>query len=132
MEFRYGIGAIFTELASHFPLSPNDYLARVSDLAAFSTTKSYSVGDIVGYQGMVYKCTTAHTGAWDASHFTLASKSEVQAYLAVVGAGGGGGTPLAGNTYDFSQNADIVAAVADIARALGATVVNDPTESSES
>lgn len=37
-------------------------------------------------------------------------------------------TPLSGNTYDFSTNADVYKAVADIARALGATVTNAPTD----
>ena len=72
----------FTKLTNRWPSNPTDLFARVSDLAAFSTTKSYAVGDIAGYDGKVYKCTTAHTGAWNASHFTLATKAEVQAYLA--------------------------------------------------
>lgn len=37
-------------------------------------------------------------------------------------------TPLSGKTYDFSTNADVYKAVADIARALGATVTNAPTD----
>ena len=37
-------------------------------------------------------------------------------------------TPLSGRTYDFSTNADVYKAVADIARALGATVTNAPTD----
>lgn len=35
----------------------------------FDDTESYAVGDYVVYEGDLYKCTTAHTGAWDASDF---------------------------------------------------------------
>lgn len=38
---------------------------------AFSTTTSYAVGDYVTYNGLLYRCTTAHTaGVWVAGHFT--------------------------------------------------------------
>lgn len=35
----------------------------------FDATESYAVGDYVVYEGVLYKCTTAHTGEWDASDF---------------------------------------------------------------
>ena len=36
---------------------------------AFDTTKTYAKGDIVSYNGKIYKFTTAHAaGAWNASH----------------------------------------------------------------
>ena len=35
----------------------------------FDATESYAVGDYAVYEGVLYKCTTAHTGAWDASDF---------------------------------------------------------------
>lgn len=39
--------------------------------SAFSETTSYAVGDYVTYNGVLYKCTTAHTaGVWVAGHFT--------------------------------------------------------------
>ena len=41
----------------------------------FDSTTSYSVGDLVYYQSILYKCTTAHTGAWNASHFTTTTVS---------------------------------------------------------
>ena len=72
----------FTKLAPTWPTVPSDLFASISDIAAFSTTKSYAVGDIAGYGGRVYKCTVMHTGEWDASHFTSATKLEMQAYLA--------------------------------------------------
>ena len=37
----------------------------------FSTTVTYHVGEYVKYNGVFYKCTTEHTGAWDASHFEV-------------------------------------------------------------
>lgn len=51
----------------------NESLSEKADssiiAAAFSSTASYAVDDYVIYNGVFYKCTTAHTGAWDASHF---------------------------------------------------------------
>ena len=38
---------------------------------AFSETTSYAVGDYCTYNGILYRCTTAHTaGVWVAGHFT--------------------------------------------------------------
>lgn len=36
----------------------------------FSSANSYAVGDLVTYQGKLYKCTTAHSGNWNSSNFT--------------------------------------------------------------
>ena len=41
-----------------------------STAGQFSTTTAYAVGDFVYFDGVLYKCTTAHTGAFVASHFT--------------------------------------------------------------
>lgn len=39
--------------------------------SAFSEVASYAVGDYVTYNGLLYRCTTAHTaGVWVAGHFT--------------------------------------------------------------
>ena len=35
----------------------------------FDPTEPYAVGAYVVYEGTLYKCTTAHTGDWDASDF---------------------------------------------------------------
>ena len=35
----------------------------------FDATASYAAGDLVIYNGELYVCTTAHTGAWDAADF---------------------------------------------------------------
>lgn len=37
----------------------------------FNTHKSYIVGELTTYSGKIYKCTTPHEGAWNASHFEL-------------------------------------------------------------
>ena len=42
----------------------------------FSSTASYSPGDYVTYGGIFYRCTTAHTGAWNASHFEATTVGE--------------------------------------------------------
>ena len=40
----------------------------------FNTSTSYTVGDMVTYNSILYTCTTAHSaGAWNASHFTVAN-----------------------------------------------------------
>ena len=36
----------------------------------FSTAKTFAIGDYCKYNNTVYKCTTAHHGAWNASNFT--------------------------------------------------------------
>ena len=42
----------------------------------FSDTTSYAVGDFVIYNDSLYKCTTAHTGAWNASDFRETTVAE--------------------------------------------------------
>lgn len=42
----------------------------------FSTTETYAVGDYVMYSSALYECTTAHTGAWNASNFTAVTLNE--------------------------------------------------------
>ena len=48
-------------------------LAAHQFVADFLTTKAYAVGEFCRYSGQVYKCKTAHTGAWNASHFEAAN-----------------------------------------------------------
>ncbi len=38
---------------------------------AFSTSASYVVGDLVTYEENLYICTTDHSGAWNASNFSV-------------------------------------------------------------
>lgn len=42
----------------------------------FDATASYAVDDYVLKDGVLYKCTTAHTGAWDANDFTATTISD--------------------------------------------------------
>ena len=42
---------------------------QITIAPTFSDSASYDVGDIVYYNGLSYRCTNAHTGAWDASDF---------------------------------------------------------------
>jgi hypothetical protein len=51
------------------------YINRITDLPylglkAFSTTTTYAVGDCCVYLGVLYQCTTTHTGAWNGADFT--------------------------------------------------------------
>lgn len=51
-----------------------------STAPVFSSSASYAVGDLVYNDGTLYKCTTAHNGVWNASHFTAVTISgELQA-----------------------------------------------------
>ena len=45
--------------------------ADYADLAgAFNSETAYTAGDLVIYNGIVYRCTNDHTGAWDADDFS--------------------------------------------------------------
>lgn len=73
----------------------------------FSSSASYAVGDYVTYNGALYRCTTAHSGAWNASHFTLTDVDS--SYMAkgrdTVTSGLMSGTTLAtGATAEGTQN----------------------------
>ena len=45
--------------------------------ADFSATASYEVGRLVIRELAIYRCTVAHTGAWDSNHFVLANVDDV-------------------------------------------------------
>lgn len=66
---------IFENGSLNAGLMVNSLNSKSTDIVAiaFSSSKSYSVGDYVTYNGKVYRCTTAHQGAWNANHFTEAS-----------------------------------------------------------
>lgn len=60
------IDAIETAVAS----IPADYSELWETLAAnFDTDTQYKYGDLVTYNGTLYKCIRAHSGTWDASDF---------------------------------------------------------------
>lgn len=45
--------------------------ADYADIAgAFSAETSYTAGDLVIYNGIIYRCTNDHTGEWDADDFS--------------------------------------------------------------
>lgn len=68
-----GIGVITVENQTR-QLTPR------STAPVFSSSTSYAVGDLVYNDGTLYKCTTAHNGVWNASHFTAVTiGSELQA-----------------------------------------------------
>ena len=51
--------------------------ANVEVLAdEFDSTHSYIVGELCTYKGKVYECITVHSGAWNASHFSVLTLSD--------------------------------------------------------
>lgn len=50
----------------------------------FSPTKNYAAGDYTIYQSAVYRFKTAHTGAWNASHVTKISLSQLNTDLSAI------------------------------------------------
>ena len=56
----------------------------------FSATSSYAVGDYCTYQGVLYRCTVAHTAsAWNSSHFTATNVgSEIHNKITINGVNG--------------------------------------------
>ena len=51
--------------------------ANVGVLAdEFDSTHSYIVGELLTYKGKVYETITPHSGAWNASHFSVLSLSD--------------------------------------------------------
>ena len=51
--------------------SLNDIKADYADIAgAFSAETAYTAGDLVIYNGIIYRCTNDHTGDWDADDFS--------------------------------------------------------------
>ncbi|MBQ1429498.1 MAG: hypothetical protein IIZ06_07500 [Kiritimatiellae bacterium] len=58
-------------------------VAAKADSAAiapeFDATASYAVGDVVMHEGARYKCTTAHSGAWNAANWTAESVETAKA-----------------------------------------------------
>lgn len=49
----------------------DDTKADLTDLATpFNSETSYTAGDLVIYNGIIYRCTNDHTGDWDADDFS--------------------------------------------------------------
>lgn len=73
------------------------YINRITDsallgLKVFSTLQSYSVGDCVVYSGILYQCTTAHSGAWNGADFTAIGGTGSVTTVSVVNANGFNGS----------------------------------------
>ena len=61
-------------------------IADISAIApTFSEATSYAVDDAVTYEGKLYICTTAHTGAWNANDFRETTVDEEKANQAELG-----------------------------------------------
>lgn len=74
-EFLFNVNEVWQELGD-----VSVVLAIIDDIfadiaPAFSATSTYAVGDYVIYDDQLYKCTTAHTGAWATADFTATSLS---------------------------------------------------------
>lgn len=68
--------SIFSPDGGTTALNVKDAKARdiVSD--AFDSETSYDIGDYCIYEGALYKCSIAHTGAWNASDFSVTTIAE--------------------------------------------------------
>lgn len=68
-SIEYLLEAIANAVAS----IPADYSSLWTTLApAFDNGQAYRPGQYVTYDGNLYKCNTAHSGTWNASHFDIA------------------------------------------------------------
>lgn len=67
----------------------------------FDTQTVYAVGDYCIYNNGLYKCTTAHTGAWSANDFTSVSVMDE-----IKNASGGGGLPETTKIVTFDRYID--------------------------
>lgn len=74
----------------------NRNITPLSTASLFSSSTSYAVDDYCFYDGTLYRCTTAHSGVWNASHFvavTIADElADVKSDLSEIISGGGGVT----------------------------------------
>ena len=71
-----------------------DRRAEKSELAPdFSDSASYAVGRLVYRNDVLYRCTVAHEGSWNASHFTTTTIDEALSLKSEGGGGGGGEIP---------------------------------------
>lgn len=80
-----GTGAAGTSdrLARVDHVHPTDTSRANKNLIAddFSTSHPYEVGEYCIYNQILYKCTTAHSGAWDAAHFEEKNLGEELKFL---------------------------------------------------
>lgn len=75
----------------------DNFSATVPQLAPyFNSAASYVVGDVVSYEGAVYEFTSAHSGAWNASHVTQVTMATLKQDI-----NQGHGLPSGGVAGDF-------------------------------
>lgn len=55
------------------PVTGGTLVPNISISPQFSSSSSYSIGDMCTSGGVLYKCINAHTGNWNASHFQQVS-----------------------------------------------------------
>lgn len=75
-EFLFNVNEVWQELGD-----VSVVLAIIDDIfadiaPAFSATSTYAVGDYVIYNDQLYRCTTAHTGAWSLLDFVATTLSD--------------------------------------------------------
>ena len=72
-EYRAGASQQNPDARWYWPgVSSPEALARLYDVMRFSENRGYTIGDIVFYNGGLYRCVAAlHSGAWDDSSFEL-------------------------------------------------------------
>lgn len=74
----------------------SDAKSRANFAPEFSASTSYAVDDIVTHEGVLYKCTTAHSaGAWNNAHFTQTTCAD---------AFNGGGSSVKKTRYTISSS----------------------------
>lgn len=75
-EFLFNVNEVWQELGD-----VSEVLEIIDDIfadiaPAFDATSTYAVGDYVIYNDLLYRCTTAHTGAWAAADFIATNLSD--------------------------------------------------------
>ena len=75
-EFLFNVNEVWQELGD-----VSVVLAIIDDIfadiaPAFDATSTYAVGDYVIYNDQLYRCTTAHTGAWSLLDFVATTLSD--------------------------------------------------------
>lgn len=66
------LSAITIPNGTTYDLKDAAALRSVAAAPSFSDSASYAVGDVVTKDGLVYRCSTAHSAAaWNAAHFTV-------------------------------------------------------------
>lgn len=104
-----------------------DYNGRELIAPIFATSASYAVGDYVIYSDELYIATAAHSGAWNADHF---SKVTVGSELKSIKASISGGIHYRGHTtsslYEGATTNPIIINGASYTAVAGDMVILDP------